>query len=353
MAKIFITLVSEQTIPNLQYIKEFPTFDQYIFISTVKMEDKAKSLNIINASQLSKEICEIKVVSEENYIDIRNTLAKLSIDYMDEISVNCTLGTKVMSIALFDFFRSYPNAKIYYTPIGSNRFKTIISDEINEIFTYNVTIQEYLACYGIRIISSSTPLYDFNSSKIFKSYFEKLNSFQFQIIDRLRIYRDTGLKNINFIEGLDQFLNESGIEFISDGKLTKYEVRYITGGWFEEWTYYQIMNLFSLGEGQLALGVNVEAMAHNDLDVVFIKNNDLYVIECKTSLGREFMQGTLYKSGALIEKFGRGAKTFLITLQKLKDKNGNLSAPVKLRSKQQNVTVYDHHDLLDFKSLKF
>ena len=132
----------------------------------------------------------------------------------------------------------------------------------------------------------------------------------------------------------------------------------MTGGWMEEWIYYVIKNSLRLSEENIKLGLITILNAENDLDVVFTLNNTLYIIECKTAMPDNYLQqSTLYKSGALVDKFGRNAKTFIFTLSNLRGKDGKLKKGVLDRANQQNVTVADREVLLngldDFLKLNF
>lgn len=345
MSKIFITLISEQTIPNLQYLKEFGPFDSHYFISTESMEKKGKTKHIIEASQIKDLSYEIIEVSEESLSDIRYKLEKVNFSNSDQLIVNCTLGTKIMSIALFDFFKNSKNASLYYTPIGTNKYVNILDEDEHQSFRSQISIIEYFACYGITITKTSKCLCEFEQSEFLRKQFKTFGDIEYGILEVLRVYRDRKWTNISEVEYLNSFLRK--IQFKPDNvnKLSKYEVQYLTGGWFEEWVFYKIKNLFSLPDDQIGLGIVVNAVAENDLDLVYIHDNNLHVIECKTSLGKDLQQATIYKSGALIDKFGRSAKSYLYTMQNLRNSDGSLFVPIELRSRQQNVTILDKADI--------
>lgn len=351
--RFFITLISDQTIPNLQYIKEFGHFDVYIFLSTEKMEASKKSHHIQMASNIPKDKLKIIVVSEESYQDIFGKLKKIVFGDQDEIIINCTLGTKIMSIALFDFFRNNKNAQIFYTPINTNKYIRIPDEGSIHNFKYNISITEYFTCYGISIARTHIPLFPSKRSEDFLEKFLKFDDPDFRLVDKMRDFRNKGIKNVQEHEGLNEFIKGMDYPIQSGNALSKYDVQYITGGWFEEWVYYRILEKYDLKTEQIALGVNVNATADNDLDVVFIKNNNLYVIECKTSLGMEYQQATLYKSGALIEKFGKAAKSYLLTLQDLRKADGEFKDSIELRARQQNIKVYDRKNMLYFETINF
>jgi len=363
--KIFVTLVSEQAIPNIQYIKEFEPFDTCIFITTKKMEEKRKVDSIVSACLIKENQFDKIEVEEDNLTDILSKLKSFfnQTEFVEnECSylVNCTLGTKIMSIALFDFFKNNENAKLLYSPIGKNAYLEIIDSEKSSGFTKKITIEEYAKGYGI-LVKQSKRL--FRSEEYTNSFFLKYLEFttdDFMVLKSIREYegvngkgvltqiegRKKGVKDITQFKGLSDFLLK--IEFITEKEyeLSKDEVVFLTGNWFEEWTYFQIKNLLNVDDTQIGIGIESLIEAGNDLDVVFILNNDLYIIECKTRLSKELEQSTIYKSGALVEKFGKAAKSYLFTLENLRDSKGDLKLAVDLRARQQNIIVLDRTDLI-------
>lgn len=362
MKRIFITLISDQSIPNVQYIKEFSPIAKYYFISTHKMEDKNKSQFIMDSTKIPKSDLSIMIVNEEDYNDIISVLNSIKYEDGSEYYVNCTLGTKIMSIALFDFFKERKNVHLLYTPIGTNKYKYILNGNENE-FKVKVTVKEYFACYGISISKTGTCQHDFETANEIYNVFLKLSSNELKIIDLMREReviqngkikkikgREDGVK-INEINGLNDLLKKIKYQSQND-KLSKYDVQYLTGGWFEEWVYHKIKSSLDLSDNEIQLGVLCKNIADNDLDVVFLYRNDLYVIECKTTMNRELQLSTLYKSGALIDKFGRAAKGMLFTLQDLRE-NGKLKESIELRARQQNIKVLDKGDFLDFDIKKY
>lgn len=347
MLTAYVTLVSEQTIPNVQYIKEFrQQIDRYFFISTERMERSSKSSHIIRATSLPFDRVKIITVNEENFNHIKSALKKINFDEFDAIVVNCTLGTKIMSLAVFDYFRNFDKSRLYYTPIGTNRFVNILDENENESFKTKISIKEYFSSYGFEIRKQSEPLFDVEYTETFKQKFEKFADADYDLLENLRNYRDIGKKGLQIDNHLHQFLKN--IQFSAKSKeiLSKHEIQYLTGGWFEEWTYFKIKKKYQLEDEQIALGVLVKAVADNDLDVVFIINNDLYVIECKTRFGKDIRQSTLYKSGALIDLFGRAAKSYLFTLENLRAPDNQLNTHIQLRALQQNVKIMDSVDLI-------
>jgi hypothetical protein len=360
--KVFITLVSEQAVPNVLYIKEFQTIDAYLFVSTKFTETKNGANAIIDACDLASEKCRNIIVNEESLNDITTKIKKeLSTNPLFEAAeayiINCTLGNKIMSIALYEIFKDNPKARILYTPIGENKYKEIGGKEVETIFETKITIEQYFKSYNIGITKTGNC---FKNDTYTQAFFEKYLVFDtndYNVLEQLRerespinikkkiIGRDSGVANTTDIQGLSDFLNKISFQPTTENKLSKYEVIYLTGGWFEEYTYTKIKTTLGLTPDFIIIGLESKLAAGNDLDVVFIYANDLYIIECKTALGKDLQQPTLYKSGALVDKFGRAAKSYLFTLSDLRE-NGNLKPAIADRAKQQNVTVIDRHSIV-------
>jgi len=355
MNKTYVTLVSEQAVPNVQYIKEFAKeITTFLFVSTGKMEEKNKTKNIIEACQLQENTYHVIRVDEESLTSILSNL-KIAIKHpvlenTEGYIVNCTLGTKVMSIALYEFFKNNPHALLLYSPINTNRYRSILNNDINQLFSSTLSVEEYIKSYGIKINSIGTPL--FNSSTYTEIFFEKYMNFsgkQFTILSHLQLdseqlYRKKGIKDFNLIDGLSNFLNEIDFTHKSKLALTSSEVKYLTGGWFEEWVFYRIKSKLNKKDGEIVLGLNTLIDASNDLDVVFMHNNAIHIIECKTAIPeRSLQESTIYKSGALVEKFGRNAFSYLFTLSDLSDGSGMLRPGVKDRAQQQKILIADRN----------
>ena len=358
MKKTYVSLVSQEAIPNVQYIKEFSQeIKTFLFISTNRMEKDNRAHLIVDACKLPINSFHIEIVDEEDFIAIKegieNAFKNPIFNDSEGYIVNCTLGTKVMSIALFDYFRAKPNADIFYTPIGKNAYRSIIDNSTNELFKSKISVEEYVTGYGIKIKGLGTPL--FNTSQYtenFLSAYLEFRDFEFDVLKHLQLdenqkYRNKGIKDFGAIQGLSKFLTTIQFPSKENGKLSKYEVKYLTGGWFEEWVFYKIKDYFKFEASDIVLGFNSFLEAENDLDVVFMYKNDIHIIECKTAIpDTQLQQSTLYKSGALVEKFGRNAHTYLFTLSNLRDNDGEFKKSIKERSLQQKVTIADRHTLI-------
>jgi hypothetical protein len=327
MATILVSLVSEQTIPNIIFIKESIGIDYYFFLSTQKMEGKNKSHDIIKACGfVTEENFTIVTVEEDSIQDIEEKLNNYEFSASDKFIVNLTAGTKIMAIGTYDFFKKL-NSEIIYIPIGKNEYHIIFPDRKNDIMSiaYRVGVQNYLTGYGITIN---------NPKKINKTLCSKTESDQFFLfymecdksdllsLNDLRKFRSRKKVNIDdFSANSKKTLTKCPIErFGKTEELRKADVKYLTGEWFEEYVYHLIKTNFHLDEADIAIGVQIEREGvKNEIDIMFTLENRLYVIECKTSTYDEnqeknILNETLYKISALKKDFGLFVKPSLFSL---------------------------------------
>ena len=105
-------------------------------------------------------------------------------------------------------------------------------------------------------------------------------------------------KRYDAIPNIRKFIEASGFVLSKENELTDEEVKYLTGGWFEEYVYNEIKEQIKPDDILIGVDINqTKETNNNDLDVVFTKGNKLFVIECKTGIHKiEFKGGNSNKS---------------------------------------------------------
>ena len=374
---ILISLVSDQTLPNVELIKEFDSsIDEYIFIYT---HEKEKQLQrIIDATNIKEKYKpENKIVVDAfDVVDIEKKLKEFDFSE-DNYIVNITCGTKLMILIVQDFFKNL-GAKIYYLTgynkeyiklfpaIGPRKFK--LKTKIN--------LSEYLLAYGFKASKESSVLYgNLDQAVSIFDYFLERNIDEIKpVIEPIRLKR--GKKSMIIEDGnVKQFLEDIEYPLSSKGKLNKKEIKYLSGDWFEEYIYFKVKEELGLDDDEIYKGVNLEKEnTKNELDVMFVYLNKLYIIECKTSIveliqkkdkeghdkeyKKKLLPEIIYKSDALKAKFGLFAKTSVVTLEEIKDGD---NTPINgyedhfRRAKLSNVNIISRKDLkgeeISFKKL--
>jgi len=124
--KTMVSLVSDQTIPNVLGILHFRP-DCLLFVSTPEMEKKEMVQATLRVLERRRpgiyrlgENAHVVVCREDSILDCHQKLEKWIADQGEgEFVVNLTGGTKLMSIAAYDFFKDYDSRMIYF-PITGN-----------------------------------------------------------------------------------------------------------------------------------------------------------------------------------------------------------------------------------------
>lgn len=335
--KVIVSIVSEQAIPNVLFIKEMSYADQYYFVSTNKMEEKHVTANILKSLNLRITLCRTLKVIEDSLLDIdRKLVENLELEDDDEILVNITGGTKIMSLGVYNFFSRNGAAKIYYIPLGKNEIRQIFPLRKNRqtVINQRTTLLEYLFAYGVEVKEKS-----FNNKnsllkpkdeteKVFKSFIGRKRNSLFKNAEAIRLNGFRGKKIRESKEEERPFFKkalifkEIGLNFENQDIITSRETKYLTGEWFEEFIYPRVKSLLHKKDEEIGMGVQlVKQATPNEYDIIFTHNNSLYVIECKTDISDNeegkinyLFTNTLYKAATLKKEFGLWVNYYLFSL---------------------------------------
>lgn len=257
MSKTIVSILSDHLLPNFLFIKEMEgQYSDLLFVSTPQMEAQEKAMHLEVALGRKKGSVRRIVVANDNYKEILDALRAEQLSGSVEYVVNITGGTKTMSLAVHEYFCQF-NASFVYVPIGKNSYYDFSTDQTHSL-DYRVSLNEYFTLYGLA--------YDYDNGLIcgaqrpFKLFDEqKMNNFY--LTEELRYAQKAPRPELR---------------------------RYLGGEWFEEYVYLRIKRDFKLRDEDIAKSVKICRLSStsndNELDVVFVKDNALYVIECKVSM---------------------------------------------------------------------
>ena len=357
--KVIVSIVSDQTVPNVLFIKELGPADKYFFISTLKMEESNKNITdcIIDAAGISnKKIYKILVI-EDSLLDIDSKLIEeLVIEDEDIVSVNITGGTKLMSLGVYNYFSRNGAADIYYIPIGKNEIRQVFPLRKNRIklLEFRINLLDYLKAYGVKVNSKSfsskntllKPIDQTNA--LFKAFIENRNKLIMNAEEiRINKFRGEKIEKNNeshkYAFECAITFSDYGVVFDSTEKISKNETKYLTGEWFEEFLYPIIKRTLKKSDDEIGMGVQlIKGDTPNEYDIVFTHNNSLYVIECKTDIADNeegkisyLFTNTLYKAATLKKEFGLWVNYFLFSLNDF----SNLKEEQKSRAKLLDIKL--------------
>lgn len=354
--KILISLVSDQTIPNVQLIKEYGDEDtDYLFVSTPGMEKKGcrkwieKCCNISDAQF-------VNVSNQFSYEEVQQKLATIDFDIYAKIIVNITGGTKIMSVAASDFFKEIGAEIFYVTGINQEYIRTFPKKKSMDFkLGQSVSLSEYLYAYGFEFNPTEQSGISFEQSEIIFNNYSSLNINEY--VEEFAVLRSKRGKTLvaNDYPKVRRFIDAIDYTPQKEGELSKIETKYLTGEWFEEYVGGRIKKELSLSDNNILIGTVITKNASipqnsittllgiednrdventNEMDVIFMHQNQFYAIECKTSIvdyrSIETTNGlirkpynilgeTIYKLDSLKSRFGLFAKASIVTLTNFKD----------------------------------
>lgn len=362
--KTLISLISAQTLPNILFAREQGAFDRYILVSTEQMKAKGRDQVLIDTLNLTN--AETIWVISDSLEDIQQKLATLEYADDEAFTVNLTGGTKMMAIGVYNFFIRR-NSRMYYMAIGKNTVVQVHPEvsKKEQPLNYRTSLKEYLDAYQVQVEAQSWQ----NKNTLFqpslltqKCYQSNNRSGRFRagwkpLRDR-EIQR--ALKNIGYIP-----LASSGFERIKEnlerldyttqvpGQLSQQESEYFSGQWLEEYMYFLLKEKLSLSDDNIGLNIKINEdgsrrlQAGNEFDILFVKDNRLYVIECKTGVAGFSVKpfnDYAYKLAALRNFFGLGVKLCLFIQQPTPENKEDF---YEKRSSLLNIHTYDGNALND------
>jgi hypothetical protein len=341
MKNLLVTLLSDQTVPNVQFIKEKQNDDTYfLFVSTSRMEEKGVKKWIMQVCGIKEEKEKengkvfTKVVDQFSLSNIEAELNAFDFTKYERITVNVTGGTKLMSLGVTDFFKQ-KNANIYYVHNGL-KYSQIFPERNDCEFTVKLTVSEYLKSCGITYSEPKVEIvkeYTITFLDKFLSFTENEKNILIEL-NNVRNNREPYKKNsskkgtceTNEIPNLAEFLGEIKFPLKNENELNKDEVKYLTGDWYEQWCYIKIKEKFNIADDYIKTGIQIKNAngIGNELDVVYMYDNNFCIIECKTDIlslkGDNILTETIYKQGALKSNFGLTVQPRIYTLSSKESK---------------------------------
>ncbi|MCF0185164.1 MAG: DUF1887 family protein [Bacteroidaceae bacterium] len=318
MSKTIVSIISAQPVPNYLFIKEcYEQGDDLLFITSTKMESNIDPIvHTLGLRNTKIHRAMLPAGAEEQWSDMCEAIKGL-IQPDVRYAVNLTGGTKYMALAVQKVFEPY-QSEFYYIPFPRN---VILTEQRETPIKTRMTVKEFMSVHGHEIKSESLLKQENDSRSMLKLFTKKLRSHDYKIIDQFREFRNTKKplsleKIMDSVEGasyedIADFLGMCGYQY--GAKLSKYDFRYLTGGWFEEHVYYLMQN--TICPDDILLGVKM-IKTNNDLDVVFTKGNILFVVECKTGIDRQGMLNEICYKCAALKGYLKGisAKSYVFAL---------------------------------------
>ncbi len=216
-----------------------------------------------------------------------------------------------------------PKNKRLSLKAGKNECKQIFppANENRIALDYRISLSEYLQGYGINM-TNATRVNSLTQPTLVTETFLNGNFSTNTAIRTLRAFVEANNpaqvplhKLPTNLTTLPLLLQQIGFVPSNPRLLNRMELNYLLGQWLEEYVYTTIQTLFNLDNRFIGNSVNIQRQqVPNELDVVLIYHNTIYVIECKTGLTKPIFDQTVYKLNALRKEFGLFVKSAIVYL---------------------------------------
>lgn len=232
-----------------------------------------------------------------------------------------------------------------------------------------LNVVQYLTAYGLDLVNRAK-LNGYQEEALTRKVlsewivanYDSLNNLLVWFSGNLRSHRDERVLNF---EGDFRGANKYEVKLFEklhfrykgesvSKRLTRSEIRYLTGGWLEEFCFNNISEFMGKGINNVVIGLKLRNAQgrDNEFDVMFTRENALYFVECKSLHQHDDKDlNVLYKIGALQKEFRLKVKSFLITTSPYILKNGEIRQSVKARADQFNTDVIPPSEVINFKTL--
>lgn len=348
--KTMVCLISGQHVPNLLSIRSENTAPDYlVLIVTPLMRARDKHNQLLNALAAGgldyHSRHDIKdLLKEDSPSEIHDLLKVIRKEHLnDELVVNLTGGTKPMCIGAYEFSKE-KNLRTLYVPEGNQRKAIDLLKGTTVDLKHNLSIAEFLEGYGFSV---KNPADMERSSRRAEDLFElsaliaansedlgdngMLGTIQELMTNKkkndrkgwnregLILTEDSNvyLENDSLRSKIAERLGLQTKDSVFLGALEKHIVEFLAGKWLEVFVWGMLRPFSKDGRiVDLNQGVRVGKAfpgEDNDLDVAFMMNQSLCIVECKTG-ARPDGKDVLYKIEAI--KSGLRAlrvKTYLAT----------------------------------------
>lgn len=339
---LHICLVSEQATPNLVPACD-PSFrpKEVILLTSSGMQAAAGYLKEVLEAR--KVFCTTWPIDNPfDYGHVRTRLIKLLDKRGSErMALNATGGTKIMAIAAHGVFRER-DLPVFYVHPRKDEVVWLHTEAPPIQIADRVTLEEYLRAHGYRIRSLRRDAFGPPMLELTAILVEEIEHFERPICN-LNFFAGTAENRPGLLSGeiSPRQLGDRGFRRLLDLfggygilRLEGNRIRFAdessrffaNGGWLERHIFETLLELrdaFSMQDLAASVEVSTPGGSRNEIDVAFLWNNRLHLVECKTrvlrSADRERGPGaqTLYKLDSLSEFGGLNTRCLLVSYKSL------------------------------------
>lgn len=323
-----LILISAQAVPNITPILD----EQYrpkkvIMLVSADMRQRADWLESVIRSRVGN-ITRWPVENAWDIEHIRDQVVDLLAVHHENIALNATGGTKPMSIAAYEVFRTFDKPIFYVHPEHDRIIWMHPADRPGGDLADRIKLPEFLKAFGAEVTAQGdhygvpqryrelTQTLVLNA-ETYTEPLRVLNAYAAKAKPALTAALEPKHRHYRQLEQLIEQFQDHRLLELKGGQLSfpSEEARfYINGGWLEQHVWGVCLNLKkTLALQDVGRSIEVERNhrnppIRNEMDIALLKDNRLYIIECKThhdkSPANNKNTQALYKLDSLKELLG-------------------------------------------------
>lgn len=356
-----LILVSAQPIPNITpMLDEAIKPQKVLMLVSPDMRERAKALeNIFKPRGISVE--QYAIDDPWDAERISDTALDILSQYPDgDIALNATGGTKLMSIAAYEAFRS-EKAPIYYVHPEHDRLLWLSPKRAPHELADRLKLKDYLMAYGADQVdipdlgqSVPAPIQALTQNLLagIDRYADELGALNYLALQadnpQLSTQIEHGPQAKPMLWELLELFEQAGLCRIDGRRLSfpDQQARFVAnGGWLEMHTY-KISTQLKKDCRIQDVACNITIQRHpagktpvkNEIDVGLIRDNRLHLIECKTKRFEKDAD-VLYKLDSLRDLIGGlQGRAMLVSFN-------SLDKVSRARAKELNIALCSKTDL--------
>ena len=298
-----VCLVSEEAAPNITPVLDSAVRpDGVILVVAPGMERRARWLGRVLREGAGVQVHPWPVADAWDIEYLIGCFMEL-LERHEDLTLNATGGTRPMSIAAFEAFRAYERPVFYVHPYTDDLFWLYPHDRPRHQLADRIKLRHFLMAHGAEIkahgeVSVPPACRELTAYLILRiealgRALGALNWYAASARDTLASapIRDDHLHWPEFLELVARFQAVDALRFKGDRLIFPSESNrfFVNGGWLEEHVYVQVQRLRrrlpliqDVARSLLVARNTRRGAVENELDVAFLANNRLYLIECKT-----------------------------------------------------------------------
>ena len=333
---ILITVINinlESLIPVIFEFKE--KIDTHlIFFDSSAIEKKLarrlkKSIEKINRKYSLNQTIELFEIDEDSKKDI-NFLQKKLETYNKPLYLNASGSDTSLLVILSGFILNKSGYVLAYDKLENSYNKISKKNFSNHLIKNCLNLNDFITLMGYKLISQKMP--------------DKISSYE---------------KNLNYVfKNINTFFNYEYL--IKRGKIKEIDSKFQKalnalnykkerfGALFEYFIYFKLAK-YNFDDIKLSAVISFDENIENEFDILAIKNNHIYAIECKLGTSSE-AQSVIYKLDSIIENFGEDSKGLIVNIHSFENRYKNsyfinkiYSQGAKKRANYNNLEVYNDY----------